>query len=637
MSEGAIGDLAVINPLMYVLLALPTGRWLDRRFGRALSAGALLTAGGALLRLAGPASYAWILAGQVVLSAGQPLVLNATTKVAARYFPASQRTAAISVASAAQFCGILAAALTGGPLQQAGGLRLLLLVQAVVAVTGAACVLVAVRVPATFAADSPVAISLRWLRRDRVMWLLAGLLFIGVGVFNAVATWLDAILGHFGHGGASGTLIAIMTVAGIAGAAVLPGAVARRDRRRTMLLVTTAVTAVVFLAIAAVPGVLFAGCALAVEGFVLLRWPAGVAGLVGTARRAGTGGHRRRVPAAGREPGRDAVRRDHPGGHRQPLCRAGRHLGPGPAGAGPGRPPAGPRRAGAARRPGPARPPATPRYRARVTGPDGPGPGGGSAADGPLGRKVPGPARRRLAWAAWTGAHCWPAGRRVGPVPGHAAPVRRHVAVPGRFAVAWAASVALPASRQSALLWWASTDVANLRHDPEGSLVASAFLPDGGFLTWVPLIALAMFGANRALGNARTALVVVAGQVVGTLVSEGIVAYRIGHGLLPAADDRIMDVGPSYVVVSAIVAAVLFGAWPARIAAAFRFDPPRGGRGHLRRAEHAAGRRGRPRHRDRRVPAARPAADPRPGAGRPRARPGQRTGRGIDLARCPAR
>ncbi len=85
-----------------------------------------------------------------------------------------------------------------------------------------------------------------------------------------MATWLDAILGHFGHGGASGTLIAIMTVAGIAGAAVLPGTVARRDRRRTMLLVTTAVTAVVFLAIAAVPGIIFAGCALAVEGFVLL-------------------------------------------------------------------------------------------------------------------------------------------------------------------------------------------------------------------------------------------------------------------------------------------------------------------------------------------------------------------------------
>ena len=270
VSEGSIGDLAGINPLMYVLLALPAGRWLDRRFGRALSAGALLTAGGALVRLAGPTSFGCILAGQVVLSAGQPLVVNSTTKVAARYFPAAERTAAISVASAAQFCGILAAALTAVPLFQAGGLHLLLAVQAGVAVAGAACVLLTVRVPAAFPADSSVAISLGWLRRDRVMWLLAGLLFIGVGVFNAVATWLDAILTHFGQGGASGTLIAVTTVAGIVGAAVLPGAVAQRDRRRTMLLITTAVTVVVFLAMAEVHNVIFIGFALVVEGFVLL-------------------------------------------------------------------------------------------------------------------------------------------------------------------------------------------------------------------------------------------------------------------------------------------------------------------------------------------------------------------------------
>jgi predicted MFS family arabinose efflux permease len=273
VSEGAIGDLAGINPLMYVLLALPAGRWLDRRFGRALTAGALLTAGGALLRLAGPqstSSYGWILAGQVVISAGQPLVINSTTKVAARYFPVRERTTAISVASAAQFCGILAAALSGGPLEQAGGLRLLLGVQAAVTVVAAACVLVAARVPAAFAADSPVAVSLGWLRRDRVMWLLAGLLFVGVGVFNALATWLDSILTHFGSGGASGPLIALTTAAGIAGAAVLPEAVARRDRRRAMLLTATATTTVVFLAIAAVHNVIFIGCALAVEGFVLL-------------------------------------------------------------------------------------------------------------------------------------------------------------------------------------------------------------------------------------------------------------------------------------------------------------------------------------------------------------------------------
>ena len=34
--DGAIGDLAVVNPVLYVLLAIPAGRWADRRFGLAL-------------------------------------------------------------------------------------------------------------------------------------------------------------------------------------------------------------------------------------------------------------------------------------------------------------------------------------------------------------------------------------------------------------------------------------------------------------------------------------------------------------------------------------------------------------------------------------------------------------------------
>src|SRR5215469_11599830 len=106
VSQGAVGDLAVIFPLVYVILALPAGRWLDARFGRALSLGAILTGAGALLRLAGQSSYGWAVAGQFVIAAGQPFVLNSITKVAARYFPARERTVAISVGGVALFVGI---------------------------------------------------------------------------------------------------------------------------------------------------------------------------------------------------------------------------------------------------------------------------------------------------------------------------------------------------------------------------------------------------------------------------------------------------------------------------------------------------------------------------------------------------
>jgi hypothetical protein len=150
-------------------------------------------------------------------------------------------------------------------------------------------------------------------------------------------------------------------------------------------------------------------------------------------------------------------------------------------------------------------------------------------------------------------------------------------AVFARYAVAWiflgifiltdlVYSVQFGHDRAAAASW-ASTSVYNLHHHPIGALISSAFIPQDAAAAWPLLIALALFGANRALGNWRTAVVCAADQVIGTLVSEGIVGYRVAHGLVPAADRYLIDVGPSYVVMSAIVIALLLGSWPARAAA----------------------------------------------------------------------
>ena len=271
VSDGLVGDLAVVNPVLYVVLAIPAGRWLDRRFGLALTTGAGLTAAGALLRATNPTSYTWALAGQVVLSAGPPVVLNATTKVAARWFPAPERTRAIAVGAGAQFLGILLAATTAGPLLDAGGLSLLLGAHAALASVAALAVVVALAlVPPAFAADAGSAPSLGWLRHDRLLLQLAALLFVGVGLFNALATWLDPILEDLGMAGAGGILIATTTVAGLLGTAVLPDLAARRDRRRTVLLTTTALAVVVFPLVSVLPNAWLVGLALAVVGFFLL-------------------------------------------------------------------------------------------------------------------------------------------------------------------------------------------------------------------------------------------------------------------------------------------------------------------------------------------------------------------------------
>ncbi len=267
---GTVGDLAIIFPFVYIVLALPTGRWLDVRFAQALSAGAILTGAGALVRLVAPTSFAVQTAGMLVIAAGQPLVLNSITKVAGRYFPPGERATAISIGTASLFVGILAAVLTAGPLFAAGGLPLLLVGQAVPSVLAAALVMITARSQPAYPDDPSVSVSLRWLARDRFMWTLAALVFIGMGTYNAVATWLQPILDHFGEGAAAGNLIAVLTFAGIVGAAVIPPAVAARDLRRGALLTALVVSAAAFAAVSAFHNVIWLGAWFFVEGVLLL-------------------------------------------------------------------------------------------------------------------------------------------------------------------------------------------------------------------------------------------------------------------------------------------------------------------------------------------------------------------------------
>jgi hypothetical protein len=164
--------------------------------------------------------------------------------------------------------------------------------------------------------------------------------------------------------------------------------------------------------------------------------------------------------------------------------------------------------------------------------------------------------------------------RTGGLVPGLSAVLVRHATAWVYLAgvcLAELGYVLLPQPDQATLLRWASTSVQNLTHHPVASLIASAFFPTSFLLAWPVLIALALFGATSVLGNWRAAVTCAAGQIVGTVVSEGIVGYRISVGSLPHADRFLLDVGPSYVVVAALAVGLLHGGWLVRAAAALDF------------------------------------------------------------------
>jgi hypothetical protein len=127
------------------------------------------------------------------------------------------------------------------------------------------------------------------------------------------------------------------------------------------------------------------------------------------------------------------------------------------------------------------------------------------------------------------------------------------------------ATLTQPAARR--LVEWASTNVDRLRAEPVGPMIMSAFVVQEDPLPWLLVGGAAFAVVEWRLGWWRALVTALAAHVIGTLVSEGIVWWRVRHGTLPASALRQLDVGVSYVVVGLLAAVVVVGPRIARIVA----------------------------------------------------------------------
>lgn len=275
VSDGAIGWLATMFPLCYVVFALPAGVLLDRWFRGTLVAGSVLTAAGAALRLSD--GFALVLAGQAVVAVAQPLVLNAIGRLADDYLPERSRPVGIAAASAGTFAGMLAALALGAALG-ASGLRGLLVLDLAIAAVTAVLLCAALGLTArqrrhgTAAGSARVSFgALRRLLTEPHTRALGVVVFFGFGVFIALTTWLQPLLAPAGVSTtAAGALLAVMVVAGILGSALLPGPVVHRGLERRAITVTIVLTALGCVTLAVAPGVVSGAIVVVVIGFPLL-------------------------------------------------------------------------------------------------------------------------------------------------------------------------------------------------------------------------------------------------------------------------------------------------------------------------------------------------------------------------------
>jgi predicted MFS family arabinose efflux permease len=272
VSVGAVGWLAEIFPLLYVALAIPAGILLDRWFRPALAAGGALVALGGLVRLGGE-TFAWALAGQVLVAVAQPIVLSAVSKLAGEYLPVERRADGIAVGSAGSFVGMLLALLLGPTVGAHGHLERLLVLEAVLAVIPAVVLAFVLRRPGEVseehaAIEGSAARALWQLPRMRI---LCGLVFLGFGVFVALATWLQTLLEPAGVSeAASGGLLVGMIVAGVIGCAVLPPLIARRNTERGFMRTVVIVACLGCVVLGAAPWLGVRALAVVAMGIVLL-------------------------------------------------------------------------------------------------------------------------------------------------------------------------------------------------------------------------------------------------------------------------------------------------------------------------------------------------------------------------------
>lgn len=121
------------------------------------------------------------------------------------------------------------------------------------------------------------------------------------------------------------------------------------------------------------------------------------------------------------------------------------------------------------------------------------------------------------------------------------------------------------ASTRAAWMDWASTSVVNLLDHPVGALVASAFVGSGYLAVWCVLGLVGLVTTGWRFGILRTTVIAVAAHVIGTYLSEGLLALRVLAHALPVDQLTTQDLGPSYVVAAALMVGVGFGPAPGRL------------------------------------------------------------------------
>jgi MFS family permease len=236
--------LSLIFMIVYIFVSIPASYIIDTwgiRIG--IGIGAALMGVFGFMKGFYSASYDMVLIAQIGLAVGQPFVMNAVTKVGVRWFPLHERATQVGISALAQFVGIIIAMAATPYLFTSYGMEKMLMIYGIATLAGAIIFIILNRErpptpPCPPGHDERIGVfaGMKHIFKQRDMIYLLFLFFIVLGIFNAVTTWVEQIIGPRGftitQAGITG---ALMMVGGIVGASIIPPLSDKMRKRKPFL------------------------------------------------------------------------------------------------------------------------------------------------------------------------------------------------------------------------------------------------------------------------------------------------------------------------------------------------------------------------------------------------------------------
>ncbi len=240
-----IGLLAMTFMLAFIPLSIPVSWAIDTYgFRWTVSIGAVLMGIFGIVRGLAGADYTLVLLSTIGVAVAQPFLLNAWTKVPAQWFSIEERATAVGLVTLANLVGTaLGMVLTPVLTEMMSIPSVQLLYGGIAAFSAVLFLLFAREKPAT--PPCPPGGEVRALMLDglkhalkvKEFWLYLFVSFIGMGIFNGITTWVEAIIRPRNFTPAdAGTLGALMLIGGVLGAVVIPPFSDRQHKRQRYIL-----------------------------------------------------------------------------------------------------------------------------------------------------------------------------------------------------------------------------------------------------------------------------------------------------------------------------------------------------------------------------------------------------------------